>query len=107
MTPMERILWNKLRAKRFYGLKFRRQVPIQSYVADFAFLEQRVIVELDGSGHDLAWKSDWIRDQKLKELGFHILRFHNFQIKDSLPWVLQEIAKACSLSLKGEGKGEG
>jgi len=97
MTSAEKILWSDLRAKRFYGLKFRRQVPIGSYVVDFACLENKVIVEIDGSGHTRKRniQSDRIRDQKLEGLGFIILRFTNDEVKYSSD-VLDKIYAACS-----------
>lgn len=97
MTPSEKILWHDLRAKRFHGLKFRRQVPIGSYVVDFACLEKKVIVEIDGSGHTRKTniQSDWVRDQKLEGLGFTILRFTNDQVKYSSD-VLEKILSVCS-----------
>ena len=50
MTDGERRLWSRLRGEQL-GVKFRRQHPLGSYVADFACLEPRLIVELDGSQH--------------------------------------------------------
>ena len=51
MTEFEQKLWYYLRAKRFLGLKFKRQVPIGNYIVDFFCKEARLIIELDGSGH--------------------------------------------------------
>jgi very-short-patch-repair endonuclease len=51
MTEAERRLWYLLRAHRFQGLKFKRQVPIGPYVVDFASMRARVIVEVDGEQH--------------------------------------------------------
>ncbi|WP_318011988.1 endonuclease domain-containing protein [Mesorhizobium sp. ESP-6-4] len=53
MTEAEHKLWQELRDRRLDRIKFRRQVPIGKYVADFACLEARLIVELDGSQHGL------------------------------------------------------
>ena len=47
-TDVERVIWRLLRDRRFAGVKFRRQVPIGPYIADFASIEQRLAVELDG-----------------------------------------------------------
>jgi very-short-patch-repair endonuclease len=52
MTNAEDILWRSLRGSALDGLKFRRQVPIGSYVADFLCVQHRLIVELDGRPHD-------------------------------------------------------
>ena len=50
-TDTERKLWERLRARRLEGVKFRRQYPIGAYVADFCSLEQRLLVEVDGGQH--------------------------------------------------------
>src|SRR6218665_3323502 len=50
-TDAERMIWRLLRDRRLQGIKFRRQVPIGPFVADFASIEHRLIVELDGSQH--------------------------------------------------------
>ncbi len=54
MTSAEEILWRELRGRRFSGVKFRRQVPIGPYVADFACVSHKLIVECDGRSHDNA-----------------------------------------------------
>ena len=48
MTPAETILWKHLRNRRFGGVKFRRQQPIDYYIADFFCPAARLIIELDG-----------------------------------------------------------
>jgi len=53
LTDTERLLWSKLRGRRFGGFKFRRQVPLGPFIADFVCFEQRLIVELDGGQHTL------------------------------------------------------
>ena len=50
-TQPELIIWNILRQRRFFNLKFRRQVPFGEYIADFACYEKKIIIELDGSQH--------------------------------------------------------
>ena len=76
-TALEARLWHEIRAKRLAGWKFRRQVPIEGYVADFVCFEARLIVEVDGPLHrtDEAWLYDAERDAVLREAGFRILRF--------------------------------
>ena len=50
-TEAERKLWQYLRGRQLHGLKFRRQLPIAGYVADFACIEAGVVIELDGGQH--------------------------------------------------------
>ena len=51
-TRAEKLAWVLLRDRRMFGLKFRRQVPIENYIVDFYCQELRLIVELDGLVHD-------------------------------------------------------
>jgi very-short-patch-repair endonuclease len=54
MTEAERRIWRMLRARQIEGFRFRRQVPIGRYIADFVCHEAGLIVEIDGSQHDAA-----------------------------------------------------
>ena len=71
-----------LRAKRFGGYKFKRQQPIDSYIADFVCLDRRLIVEADGSQHGES-AYDERRDAHLRSQGFHVLRFWNNDIMEN------------------------
>ena len=75
----ERKLWTLLRDRRLEGLKFRRQVVIGAYVADFICMRHRLIVEADGPFHDA--ERDAVRDAWLNGQGFRVLRFPNQQIE--------------------------
>ena len=91
MTKPEIILWQHLRNNQL-GFKFRRQVPIGRYIADFACEQRKLIVELDGSQHvESAW--DEQRDQWLSEQGYQILRLWNRDVYGNLPGVLAEIGE--------------
>ncbi len=76
----ERRLWILLRDRRLNGLKFRRQMAIGPYVADFVCLRHRLIIEADGPFHDA--KRDRVRDAWLVRQGFRVLRFPNGQIEN-------------------------
>jgi very-short-patch-repair endonuclease len=78
-TEAEAKLWLLLRNRRFVGFKFRRQVPIDHYIADFLCFKARLIIELDGSQHAES-TYDVRRDAYLKAQGFHILRIWNNDI---------------------------
>lgn len=78
-TDAEAVLWNVLRGKKLEAMRFRRQHPIENYIVDFICLEEKLIIEVDGSQHaENAY--DEKRDAKLKELGFTVLRFWNDEI---------------------------
>ena len=74
-TEAEQKLWLLLKDRRFASYKFRRQVPIGPYIADFVCYSARLIVELDGSQH--ADGADARRDEWLAAKGFEVLRVWN------------------------------
>ncbi len=92
-TYSEARLWAALRNRRLAGLKFRRQVPVEGYIADFLCVEAGLIVEADGPLHeDSAY--DRTRDGWLMVAGYRVLRFTNQQICDQFPSVLATICVA-------------
>jgi very-short-patch-repair endonuclease len=95
-TPTEHRLWQILRAKRLAGYKFKRQVPIDHYIVDFACLQHRLVVEADGGQHNDS-HSDLRRDAYLREQGFRILRFWNNEIFENEDGVLTRILEALAV----------
>ena len=91
-TPAEERLWALLRGGRCGGLKFRRQVPIGDYVADFACFYPRLIVEADGGVHDEA--HDAARDAWLRGEMFQVLRFRNEAILADPQGVAEAVRRA-------------
>jgi primosomal protein N' (replication factor Y) len=85
-------LWRGLRNKQIGG-RFRRQYPIPPYVADFACVEARLIIEADGSQHGRP-SADLVRDQMLTDAGWRILRFWDNDILQNSDGILQVIAEA-------------
>ena len=81
----EKRLWKILRDRRLEGLKFRRQVVLGRYVADFVCFRHRLIVEADGPLHDERIDHDAARDAWLTAEGLVVLRFTNQQI-ESRSW---------------------
>jgi very-short-patch-repair endonuclease len=77
MTSAEVRLWEMLRDRRFEGLKFRRQAPVAGSVADFLCPQLKLVIELDGGVHRLREVEDALRDRKLAEAGFTVLRSGN------------------------------
>jgi|SRR5688572_4791403 len=90
-TPHEDHLWRILRRRQFSDFKFRRQVPIGPFIADFACYEAKLIIELDGSQHGEDELYDSRRDAELKRRGFRVLRFWNGDLKVNLAHVLDAI----------------
>jgi len=77
-TETEQRLWQILRAKRLQGFKFKRQVPIGGFIADFACLKHKLIIEVDGSQHSP--EVDGRRDQWLRSRGYRVLRIWNDEV---------------------------
>jgi len=77
MAESERRLWNALRSRRFGEQKFRRQVPIGPFIADFACKAARLIIEVDGETHVDAIQTarDAYRTQWLESHGWRVIRF--------------------------------
>jgi very-short-patch-repair endonuclease len=89
---VERLLWRALSALRIEtGLRFRRQHPLRSYIADFACVKARVIVELDGASHDARQEYDVRREAVLNGRGWTILRFSNEEVECNLEGVVLTI----------------
>ena len=95
MTIAETMLWRGLQ-NRGIGAKFRRQVPVGPYVADFLCAAARIIVELDGPPHDETGQQlhDLRRDAWLRAQGWQVLRFSNDAVIGSGNIVLEEIERA-------------
>lgn len=96
LTRQEIKLWEHLRVLRPQGFHIRRQVPIGCYVADFACLRRRLVIEVDGNQHAMpeGLARDGIRDAFLAERGFKILRFSNYDVDHALPSVIDTIFEA-------------
>jgi very-short-patch-repair endonuclease len=95
LTEPELKLWNELRAHRLMGLAFRRQMPIGSYIVDFACPSHRLIVEVDGAGHGHAGQiaHDQTRDTALRALGWTVLRVGNDEVLKDIDAVCMAIVR--------------
>ncbi|TPI46136.1 endonuclease domain-containing protein [Mesorhizobium sp. B2-9-1] len=89
-TEAEDRLWHELRGRRLDNIKFKRQVPISRFVADFLCAEAKLIVEIDGSQHAESLR-DLERDAALKARGFRVLRFWNDDVLKDLNAVCDTI----------------
>ncbi|BDD67434.1 hypothetical protein Sj15T_24550 [Sphingobium sp. TA15] len=112
-TDAEKRLWTLLREK-LPSARFRRQVPIGPYFADFASHAARLIIELDGGQHDEA--ADAPRTAFLQQEGYRVIRFWNHDVMQNPEGALARIAiftphppiadaMGPSLSHKGRGSG--
>jgi very-short-patch-repair endonuclease len=90
-TEAESTLWQDLRRGKIPGARFRRQVPIGLYIADFACLKNRLVIELDGSQHVDRMTYDQVRSAFLKTQKFRVLRFWNGQVFNEREAVIETI----------------
>jgi very-short-patch-repair endonuclease len=93
-TPQETKLWNALRSRRLADAKFRRQVWIGPFIADFLCLEAGLVVELDGSQHADQVAYDARRTEYLASKGLRVLRIWNNDVDRDLDAVRAAIAAA-------------
>jgi very-short-patch-repair endonuclease len=93
MTNAETILWKKLRNHGFEGLKFRRQHPVGRFIVDFYCHEKRLVVEVDGSIHEVleVKERDEGREEELKNFELTIVRFTNEEIETDVENVLKKL----------------
>jgi len=93
MTPQEVKLWVQLRQLKNQGLHFRRQVPREGYIVDFACLKSKLMIEIDGAQHGepSAARGDALRDARLVAAGFKVLRFWNNEVNENLDGVVETI----------------
>jgi len=82
-----------LRNRKILGFKFRRQHPLDKYIADFYSHEAKLIIEIDGGIHNQldSIEYDKNRSYELEELGIKVLRFTNEEVNESLGMVLDVI----------------
>ncbi len=93
LTPAEAFLWKHVKAKQLDGKKFVKQHSIGNYIVDFYLASDKLIIELDGEGHQnpTAAEYDEKRTEYLKSEGFTVIRFENKMVFDNLTSVLMEI----------------
>ncbi len=89
-TKAEKLLWEKLRNNQLGGLKFRRQHPVNIYIADFYCHKFKLIIELDGDYHNQEEQKqkDEVRTEVLRLNGLKIIRFKNEEVEQNINQVL-------------------
>jgi very-short-patch-repair endonuclease len=96
-TKTEDILWSFLKNNSILGLRFRRQHPIKSFIADFYCHKIKLVIEVDGEIHnkyEIREKDD-NRNAEMERLGLTLLRFSNFEVENKIDTVLQRIYAEC------------
>ena len=93
MTSAEGKLWEQLAGKKMDGFKFRRQHPINIFIADFYCHQKKLVIELDGGIHNEQDQSEYDigRSEELTKLGIKVIRFTNEEVMNNMESVLKSI----------------
>ena len=97
-TAAEDLFWAKVRNRRFHNCKFRRQVPVDKYFADFLCESKKLMIALDDVSHADKEEYDVQRTRTLNKAGYRVVRFTNADVYDDLSGVMEQLY----LVLKGE-----
>jgi len=100
MTEYESILWERLKGKQIDGFRFRRQHPIDFFIADFYCHQARLVVEIDGGIHEKKKEYDEGRTAEMEKFGIKVIRFSNDQIISNLDYVVSIIKKTVTDRVK-------
>lgn len=95
-TKAESIFWAEVRGRQFKGLKFKRQVPINKYFADFVCEEKKIIIEIDDRSHDERLDKDAERTKVLEKYGYRVIRFTNEEVYENLDGCFEFLDKELS-----------
>jgi very-short-patch-repair endonuclease len=92
-TEAEKILWEKLNKNQLLGLQFRRQHPINMFIADFYCAKLKLVIEVDGCIHEIPEYQDHDigRSEILNDFGITVIRFTNEQIMNEIDYTLEQI----------------
>jgi len=93
MTRCEQIMWEKLKEKRICGVRFRRQHPIDLFIADFYCHEVKLVIEIDGEIHSNTTEYDEGRTGEIEKFGIKVIRFRNNDIENNLAHVIAKIER--------------
>ena len=92
-TNSEIKLWAYLKDKKMLGYSFNRQKPINNFIADFFCNKLKLVIELDGYSHEFeeTYDKDLNKDNKLTEIGLHVIRFDDREVMNDIENVLRTI----------------
>jgi very-short-patch-repair endonuclease len=99
-TKAESLLWNVLRGRRLCRLKFRRQYPIPPFIVDFACIEKKLVIEIDGGYHDYVYANDLSRQARIEAEGWTVIRFSNEDVLEDVEAVAIAIARHLKMKLE-------
>ena len=97
MTPAELKLWEYIKDNQILGLRFRRQHPIDIFIADFYCHQIKLVIELDGGIHTKPENREYDenRTAELERLGIAVIRFKNEEVMENIERVVSQLNKVC------------
>jgi len=102
MTPEETILWERLKGKQLCGVRFRRQHPIYTFIADFYCHEAKLVVELDGKIHLKTVGEDKERTRIMNDFNIKVIRFKNEEILSDIEKVIKQLTYSVKNRLESD-----
>jgi very-short-patch-repair endonuclease len=100
MTVQEIMLWEKLKVKQINGFRFRRQHPIDIFIADFYCHEVKLVVEIDGEIHLARKDYDIGRTAEMEKYGIKVIRFDNSEVENNIDDVIKRIENEVKSRIK-------
>ena len=99
MTEAEKIVWDKLKNRKVFKARFRRQHPVGSFIVDFYCHEYKLAIEIDGEIHLKTEVNEYDdgRSHDIEKLGIKILRFTNYEVFNNLNKIIEEILKTIAV----------
>jgi very-short-patch-repair endonuclease len=94
-TRAEAHLWTALRGHRLGGWKWKRQLPFGPFLLDFACVEARLVIEVDGAQHAEREDYDARRTAYLMAAGWRVIRFWNSEVLSNRDGCCLTILDAC------------
>ncbi len=91
MTLSEKLHWERLKLKQICGVRFRRQHPIDFFIADFYCHEVRLVVEIDGEIHNHQREYDVGRSAEMEKYFIKVIRFTNSEVEKNIEDVVKRI----------------
>lgn len=107
----EILLWKKLLSRKQTEYQFNRQFTIENYIVDFISRSLRLVIEVDGYSHQFKYEEDQKRDRRLSELGYNVIRFTEYNVKNDFENVrralniyIEEFVENASIPLFSKGE---
>ncbi len=92
-TIAEKLLWSRLCKNQIFGLQFRRQHPINRFIADFYCPKLKLVIEANGNIHEIHENKEYDigRSEIFNAFGIIVIRFTNKQIIENIENTITQI----------------